>query len=226
MAQAAAHDAALAWTPQLQALISYGLQSTALSAFPRFGKKELTFSSTDEEAAAFFRTLIGSYAAERQKKLILRESATTADPAVDIILSAFAAGFTDQNRLKLASRFHRQSMAAENLLGALLERYLAQELEAHDWIWCAGNSLRAVDFIRSDLSTALQIKNRSNSENSSSAAIRTGTTIQKWYRVNAASGATKWADFPASLPQPLSEAGFHQFIRDYAAASPNAKLSI
>ena len=170
---------------------------------------------------AYLAAYLKSYFVERRNTLSLRESATVADPAVDIILSAFA-GLTDLDNV---ATLHRQSMAAENLLGALLERYLAQELEPHGWIWCAGNTVKAVDFIRDDFSVALQIKNRSNSENSSSAAIRTGTTIRKWYRVNAVSGATKWDTFPAQLPQPLSEEGFYRFIRAYAAASRQAKVN-
>lgn len=53
----------------------------------------------------------------------------------------------------------------------------------YGWIWCNGNVLRAIDFCSSDGAVLLQIKNKSNTENSSSSAIRTGTTIEKWYRL-------------------------------------------
>lgn len=213
-AYATAAAVELGWTPSLEALVTYGLQSPHLSAFARFGRLTLTPSSTPAEAQTYFQAFLLSNQREREGRLYLKEVSTVTDPAVDVILAAFA-GMSEDTQVQ-ARLLHRQSMAAENLLGALLERYLARELEPHGWVWCAGNTIRAVDFIRLDLSLALQVKNRSNSENSSSSAIRVGTEILKWYRVNANTGRTNWEKFPAELPAPLSEEGFHQFIREYA----------
>lgn len=214
LAQAEAEGIDLPWTPALAALVSYGLQSPDFAAFTRLGRLSLTPSTRRAEAQAYFRAWLRSYVAGRQERLILREVGTVADPAIDVILTTFA-DIQDEHTLALGRQLHRQAMAAENLLGALLERYLARELEPQGWVWCAGNTIRAVDFIRQDLQVALQIKNRSNSENSSSSAIRAGTDIRKWFRVHAQSGRTNWTNFPAELPQPLSEADFHDFIRTY-----------
>lgn len=205
----------LSWTPELATLIQFGTQSPNWAAFAKQGQRALSPTSELTSARKFLATFCRSYWLERTEKLTLKTVGTVADPAVDIILSAFA-GMTQPETLNQAQVLHRQSMAAENLLGALLERYLAQILEANGWVWCAGNTIRAVDFIRRDLQLALQIKNRSNSENSSSAAIRMGTTIQKWYRVHATTGHTNWSSFPANLPTALSEEGFYDFIRTYA----------
>jgi hypothetical protein len=135
---------------------------------------------------------------------------TVADPAVDVIQGAFA----ELKDLSMASEYHRISMAAENLLGELLERYIAECLEPQGWVWCAGNTVRAVDFLRQDLDVALQIKNRDNSENSSSSAIREGTNIQKWFRIYSKTGRTNWENFP--FGSGLSEEDFHRYIQDYA----------
>lgn len=205
----------LRWTPELATLIEYGAQSPNWTAFAKQGQRGLSPTSEASEARAFLTAFCRSYWLGRTERLVLKSVNTVADPAVDVILSAFA-GIAEQETLKQAQMLHRQSMAAENLLGALLERYLSQALETNGWVWCAGNTIRAVDFVRGDLQVALQIKNRSNSENSSSAAIRIGTTIQKWYRVHANSGRTNWASFPADLPTALTEEGFHDFIRAYA----------
>ncbi|WP_291426771.1 SinI family restriction endonuclease [Deinococcus sp.] len=214
LARAAAQAVNVAWTPALEALVTYGLQSPSLSAFARFGRLTIAPDAKPAEAQTYFQAFLLSHIREREGQLHLREVSTVADPAVDVILAAFA-GMQEDTQTQ-ARLLHRQSMAAENLLGALLERYLARELEPHGWVWCAGNTIRAVDFIRLDLSLALQVKNRSNSENSSSSAIRVGTEILKWYRVNANTGRTNWEKFPAELPAPLSEEGFHDFIREYA----------
>lgn len=203
------------WTPQLVALVNFGLQSDNLAAFTKIGKLTITPHSSEQEARAYFAAFAKNYHLGRQERLVLKEVGTVADPAVDVILTAFA-NITDEDVLTLGRQLHRQAMAAENLLGALLERYLARELESCGWIWCAGNTIKAVDFISEDFSLALQVKNRSNSENSSSSGIRQGTTIKKWHRVNANSGRTNWAKFPATPAEPLSEERFHAFIHAYA----------
>ena len=87
-------------------------------------------------------------------------------------------------------------MAAENIVGDLLERYLAKILEPKGWVWCAGSIVIAVDFImRGDATkwNLLQIKNRDNSENSSSKKVRDGTEIQHWFRTFAKTGETNWS---------------------------------
>ena len=62
----------------------------------------------------------------------------------------------------------------------------------------------------------LQIKNRSNSENSSSKAIRDGTKIEKWCRINANNGRTYWDKVPKPMRNlGLSEDNFRRFVVDY-----------
>lgn len=78
---------------------------------------------------------------------------------------------------------HNLFMSAENIQGSLLEEYISSEVRKHGWCWCAGNVLRSVDFCLPEGPVLLQVKNKSNTENSSSSAIRLGTDIQKWYRL-------------------------------------------
>lgn len=74
-------------------------------------------------------------------------------------------------------------MSAENVLGSLLEEYISSKIRPYGWIWCAGNTLKSIDFCNTSGKTLLQIKNKSNSENSSSSSVRKGTSIKKWYRL-------------------------------------------
>lgn len=74
-------------------------------------------------------------------------------------------------------------MSAENIQGNLLEQYIASKVRPYGFLWCEGNVLRAIDFCNTDGSCLLQIKNKSNTENSSSSNIREGTTIEKWFRL-------------------------------------------
>ena len=114
---------------------------------------------------------------------------------------------------------HKVAMAAENKIGSLLEEYIASIMEPKGWIWCSGNIIKAVDFIKfpansSNKPVLLQIKNRSNSENSSSANIRKETTIEKWYRLDAGTGQTRWNKFPDSQGVTLlTEKGFEKYVK-------------
>ncbi len=126
-----------------------------------------------------------------------------------------------ESHLQRVKREHLLSMSAENLVGGLLERYLANVLEPHGWIWCSGSMIRGVDFIKSPQTpdgvwVLLQVKNRDNSENSSSSAIRGGTTIKKWFRTFSRKPGSNWEVFPDdSLRKELSEDGFRAFVENY-----------
>lgn len=134
---------------------------------------------------------------------------------MDEVLKAFEQ--IEPRALPEISKLHRLSMAAENLIGILLERYLAECLEKKGWIWACGEALRAVDFfLPGDPPVLLQVKNRSNSENSSSAAIRLGTDIKKWYRIKAESGQTNWEKLQKDTGAIVSEEDFYAFIQRVA----------
>ncbi len=106
---------------------------------------------------------------------------TCCDPALKTIIQI--ATEIDDIEVTRQEKHHNLFMSAENAQGSLLEEYIYNNIKEHGWICCRGNILRAIDFCTSDGSVLLQIKNKSNSENSSSSAIRTGTTIEKWYRL-------------------------------------------
>lgn len=103
------------------------------------------------------------------------------DPAIQNIVQI--AMNTDEDFASRMAAYHNLFMSAENIQGNLLEEYISISARSYGWIWCSGNVLRAIDFCSSDGVVLLQIKNKSNTENSSSSAIRTGTTIEKWYRL-------------------------------------------
>ena len=109
-------------------------------------------------------------------------------------------------------------MSAENCVGQLLEKYIDSVTCSSGWVWVAGDLIKAVDFIFPENNSwkLLQIKNRSNSENSSSKAIRDGTKIEKWCRIKAENGMTYWDSVPESMRNlGLSEDNFRRFVVDY-----------
>ncbi len=145
---------------------------------------------------------------------------TIPDEMVSVILNKYFE--VPYEKLEEAEELHRISMAAENIVGELLERYIAEIIEPHGCIWCSGSIVKAVDFIYLDGKKnwhLLQVKNRDNSENSSSAAIREGTEIQKWFRTFSKKKGDNWANFPSlGVTEELSEEGFRSYVKKYLAA--------
>lgn len=164
------------------------------------------------------QVLARKFFSSRNTRLRLSEPTTVPDEAVSIVLQAvynYTPAQTDQIK-----REHQHSMSAENIVGALLERYISSVLEPHGWVWCAGDFVKAVDFIKfipeTSIWKSVQVKNRDNTENSSSAAIRHGTEIEKWFRTFSRTGLDNWAAFPEpEFCDRLSEEGFRTFIRNY-----------
>ncbi len=161
--------------------------------------------------------LAGNYIAGYRQSVFPKLPGTQPDELVGVVMQV-AYGYSQEStdRIKLE---HRHAMIAENCVGALLERYIESVLRTNGWHWCCGNFVKAVDFIRlgSDgLWQALQIKNRDNSENSSSSAIRVGTDIEKWFRFFSKTGKTNWDHLPEFMRgYGLSEVGFIGFVSTY-----------
>jgi hypothetical protein len=146
---------------------------------------------------------------------------TMADSVIDFLIKSRFGSITEKelNQIKFA---HRLSMSAENVLGLFLEEYLANSLGAHGWHCCWGETMRSVDFCH-ESGRLLQIKNRSNSENSSSSRVRIGTEITKWYRVDARTGGYKWNDLNEKTGcSSLSEDSFRDFIANAMKKNPAA----
>lgn len=164
--------------------------------------------------------LAGKYFLAYRKSDFPTMPTTVPDEIVSIVMQqAYGYPQTDSERMK---REHQHAMSAENCVGALLERYLDSVLRTKGWHWCCGDFVKAIDFIGMDEHgnwLALQVKNRDNTENSSSSAIRNGTPIEKWFRSFSRTGATNWDNLPFSLSQHgLSEKGFVAFVKDYLAS--------
>lgn len=146
---------------------------------------------------------------------------TIADPIVDAIIRGRLTHLTDTD-IELVKFAHRLAMSAENVLGLMLEEHLASELIGFEWYCCWGETLKSVDFCgRRD--GLLQVKNRSNSENSSSSSVRNGTSIEKWFRVDARTGNYRWERLNTRFnTQVFSEASFIAFALQVLSNNPQA----
>ena len=157
---------------------------------------------------------IRKYYSGKENRASLRASnlpGTVADPAIEGIIGARLSNLS-QDDLSEITDAHRLAMSAENILGLLLEEYLAENLLNAGWFCAWGETVKSVDFVHQN-GNLLQIKNRSNSENSSSSAIRSNTSIQKWYRIEAVRIQYRWDDLNSMCDvSHLSEENFMKFV--------------
>jgi len=172
----------------------------------------------------YYITLANCFYRVRYSVSGLKAPTTKPDDMVSYILEVyFDYASNDIERIK---REHQLSMAAENMVGALLERYIGLTLEQYGWAWCAGDFIKAIDMIKKNSDgtwTCLQVKNRDNTENSSSSAVRTGTDIQKWARSFSKTGLTNWEKFPEKeVAELLSENAFKEFVKNYLLNAKNS----
>jgi hypothetical protein len=143
---------------------------------------------------------------------------TVPDPMVDVIISSKLPS-TDLRNMRFC---HRLSMSAENLLGSILEEYIHLKVLPYDWSCCWGSSIQSVDFCSSD-GILYQIKNRDNSENSSSRAIRDRTNIKKWHRIDSRTGKTHWDTLSEIIGKQglFSEVEFAEYCKTLLKINPS-----
>lgn len=131
--------------------------------------------------------------------------------------------YTDEE-IKLVVKYHNAAMGAENIIGHYLEEFINENLIDKNWVWCSGNILDKIDFIqkidsKSNLKwRAFQVKNSSNTENSSSKTVRNNTQIEMWFRRVANKKDTfKWEEIQKITDcKNLNEESFIKFLKTKA----------
>ncbi|MEM7114202.1 MAG: SinI family restriction endonuclease [Chloroflexota bacterium] len=179
-------------------------------------------SKSDDEHQAIRKWLLKYQRGKegRASKRISNPPSTIADPIIEEIIGARIATLNANDLTKITFA-HRLGMSAENILGLILEEYLAENLESYGWYCAWGETVKSVDFVHAD-GRLLQIKNRSNSENSSSSSVRAGTKIEKWFRIRANRIEYMWETLNQICGTThLSEESFVQFVQATLTNNPN-----
>jgi hypothetical protein len=205
--------------PGLLALLAFGWEYPTI--LNKKNKVKPHEAKDRESIENYLEGFVAAYSRGKSCVLSLKAMTTMPDPAVDVVLEAFA----NHKAARKVMESHRLGMAAENIIGDLLEAYLAIALATSGWICCYGEILRAVDFFhpRNPGVRLLQIKNRDNSENSSSSEIRATlkkagcpVDIEIWFRTFSRTGETNWSSLPGNTRGELaSEQEFLKFVRGY-----------
>ncbi|MDR3318095.1 MAG: SinI family restriction endonuclease [Clostridiales bacterium] len=210
----------------LIAIFGVAVKSAGLSLFPSI--------MGEGDYRAYIDKWILLYVRAKERSSLTHTASpkgSVSDPSViRIVKTAKKLMDTEVAKLLVA---HNLFMSAENAQGYLLEEYIASAIAAHGFLYCSGNLLRAVDFASRDGSLLLQIKNKSNTENSSSSYIRKNTDIRKWYRLGTKTKAGeklpdyKWDKLNAVVteysgkPCTMSEEGYLAFIQNVVSQNPN-----
>ena len=164
-----------------------------------------------------------------------RPKNSCSDPAVRKIVE-MARCLSNEEAMQLEKN-HNLFMSAENIQGNLLEEYIANKIKPYGFLWAAGTVLRSVDFCNVTGTCLLQVKNKFNTENSSSNQIRNGTDIKKWFRLGERTcdgrhiPDYKWdylnslinenSTMSFSAPCDMSEDEYIEFIHSIAIQSPD-----
>lgn len=158
--------------------IIFELALKTKSLFPDAYKKE------DLTPKTYLSRWITSYCSEiisPPHAKIANPKSSCSDPAIRHIIRI--SQNISEDTIVHMEHVHNLFMSAENLQGGLLEEYIAVCTRPYGWIWCAGSTMKSIDFCTCN-GIFLQIKNKSNTENSSSSTVRDGTTIHKWVRLS------------------------------------------
>ena len=148
---------------------------------------------------------------------------TKPDPAVSEIIACAIPAIQRKDLVRIEFA-HRLAMSAENILGPFVEEYVFERLKSYGWALAWGETVKSVDLCSRD-GRLIQIKNRSNTENSSSNKVREGTDIQKWFRVDAGTGAYLWEELCSIAKVKrgyLSEDDFRGYVKAALKSNPNA----
>lgn len=212
-------------------------------------------SAIEKEPDLYTRTVL--YTARWLKKLVshrsrpiilkqappLNERNIVRDPALTLVLEQYYKqnGINVRPKeIEMAINSHDLLMSIENIQGHLLEEYIAHNIckPPFNFIWLEGEIVKAADFAlyleENNKLYLLQIKNKYNTENSSSVTVRDVSTVEisKWYRLGKKKDKGvnipffKWPElneiiqeFTGQSPH-LSEVGYHTFLETVLRQNP------
>jgi len=213
-------------------------------------------SSSNKKLMLYTARWLKRLVTHRNQSYILREAPplkdrdVIRDPALEFVLKRYY----EENKIDITSEeidlainSHDLLMSIENIQGHLLEAYIAENIckEPYNFMWLEGEVVKAVDFglhipasnaqpDKEDYIYLLQIKNKYNTENSSSSVVRNVAVkkIEKWNRLSKKKQkginvpVYNWNDlnkiienFTENSPN-LSEEGYLLFLENVLRTNP------
>jgi hypothetical protein len=205
------------YSRELTDIFCSGLENNLL---PKYKAKQIVITALPDYLNKWVQHYFKGFEL-RPSKRKGNQSSTVPDSLLKEIYQLLHADLSEKEVLNVANG-HSVMMTIENIIGDMLEEYLSIMLKPQGWLCCWGTTIKSVDFCKTD-GTLLQIKTSDNSENSSSSAVRTGTSILKWARRKALKqDEYYWNDLiELTGNKKVSEKDFRNFVRKTIKANPN-----
>lgn len=213
IAQRIALDEKLVWKDGLKYIFDALINDPGLVP-SQLGAKKDTLDKVIEKWIQRYSNGYQNRASQRNSNL----PSTVPDPIIKKILeNRFS---FSKNQLQSIEDAHQLAMSVENIQELILEEFLSIKLKRSGWYCAWGETIRSVDFVNKN-GDLLQVKNRSNSENSSSSSVRKNTKIKKWYRIEATEVKYRWNDLNHICGTNLSESDFVSYAHNVIKKNPN-----
>lgn len=202
------------------------IEKSGFQIIYNFWKNYNSFNSITsiKDEAIFIHKFFSGYR-NRPSVRISNPSKTYSDPLIEKIVDIRLKN-QEHPPLDFFKFAHRVEMAVENVNGAILEEYIHEKLLPYGWSNCWGETIKAADFYNKNSNSLIQIKNKSNTENSSSNKIRLGRDeipINVWVRMNANTGKVYWNELNSIIGKDflLSEVDFQNFAIKLVEKNPD-----
>ena len=177
------------------------------------------------------QNIVKTYLTKRAKAITGKELPSTRpfvvkhgeDPVIEQVVQAAL----DMSFISTNAEIVKLGIAVSTRRGDLLEEYIWKKARPYGLIWLKAESVKASDFAFEDDGELLQVKNSSNTENSSSSGDRNSYGVPKWWHIDA-KGMPRWSVLIAKIqehttkcvPQNLfTEAEFTKFCVDSMVAN-------
>ncbi|MCI2255776.1 SinI family restriction endonuclease [Domibacillus sp. PGB-M46] len=214
--------------------------------------KNISEKPLDEQVLPLLKKWLSNYINSLKNPLAnrkakpLSEKDIVKDPALGYMLSLYyeivSGRPVEGEDIEQALQAHQILMAIEYVQGNFLEGYIASVIckDPYNFIWCDGQTLKAADFCKRIVGEGgqpelklIQVKNKHNTENSSSKTVRNNTTIEYWFRLGKRTGKNKnnipvykWdklskmvEDITGHNPK-LNEEDYIGFLKDIISKNP------
>ena len=207
------------WSSDLEVVLRVLVQHEKLAPIRRRPTKDDGLSAAEGVGVWWVEKYLKAREASTRPRLLIL-SKSYMDPAVEVVIRSGVSGASKNASSR--QRWYKQVKCGQNLVGHLLEEFVASELKEWQCAW--GATIRGVDFCRinsAEQSELLQVKNSQVTENSSSQDSRVRKGVRLWYRFDSSNGCTRWRELllEAKHTETALEARFHKFIKKRMSTS-------
>ena len=100
------------------------------------------------KTSAGIKEIAKKFIEARNRTVLPQRPKTIPDPVVFLVMQEHY-GVVSADKAKIEG-YHLEAMSSENIVGGLLEKYIDSVLREIGWVWCSGDIVRSIDFIKNE----------------------------------------------------------------------------